>query len=550
MLFDVFVSYSHKDKAVADAVVSSLENNNIRCWYAPRDINPSDDWGEAISKAIEKSKVFLLIFSGSANRSRHVLDELILAIDEEVTVLPFRIENLEPKGAMRLHLSSRHWLNAYDPSWEKYIQQLVQTICLNLNIPYPDVLPEEPLADLPLPQKKKNKGIKILAGIGIAAVLIAAAWLGGTKLLNVNFGAPETPTLALVFATNIPDREETQASSTPDQEGTQVSTHLGKWNEGCRIAYGSMLDDYIFTWLMAPDGSSQTPLTDNTADDNFPTWSYNGEKIAFLSDPGRSNSSFPEIWVIDKTGKNLAQVSKDTNMSDYYHPFEWSPVEETIAYVSNANGNEDIFISDMKESRALTEDPGSDTDLAWSPNGEQIAFVTERNGNQDIYLINIESGELTRLTHDSAQDTDPDWSADGERIAFSSNRSGSYQVYLMNADGSNVRQLTDEGNNRHPAWSGDGEKLAFYSDKDVNYDLYVINADGSQITRLFDSMGDSFLFTRFNDIYFSWAPDGTEIIFSYEGGIYLTEPDGDNFRKLEDVVGWFPVWSPACYRKE
>jgi len=41
--FDVFISYSTEDKAVADAVVSVLENEGIRCWYAPRDIESGTD---------------------------------------------------------------------------------------------------------------------------------------------------------------------------------------------------------------------------------------------------------------------------------------------------------------------------------------------------------------------------------------------------------------------------------------------------------------------------------------------------------------------------
>ena len=44
MAHDVFISYSHKDKAVADAIVARLEQDNCRCWYAPRDIAPGADW--------------------------------------------------------------------------------------------------------------------------------------------------------------------------------------------------------------------------------------------------------------------------------------------------------------------------------------------------------------------------------------------------------------------------------------------------------------------------------------------------------------------------
>lgn len=130
MVHDVFVSYSTKDKVVADAIVSNLENNNIRCWYAPRDIKPSEDWGQAIAKAIEECKLFLIIFSGNASRPQRVLDEMNLVISQQAILLPFRIENLEPEGAMKLHLSSRHWLDAYNPSWDKYLNNLIESIVL------------------------------------------------------------------------------------------------------------------------------------------------------------------------------------------------------------------------------------------------------------------------------------------------------------------------------------------------------------------------------------------------------------------------------------
>ena len=133
MKHDVFVSYSSKDKVAADTIVASLEHSNFRCWYAPRDIKPSEDWASAISSAIEQCQVFLLIFSGNSNKSQRVLDELNLAISQEIPILPFRIENLEPDGAMRLHLSSRHWLDAYDPSWESHLKKLIQIVSSTLD---------------------------------------------------------------------------------------------------------------------------------------------------------------------------------------------------------------------------------------------------------------------------------------------------------------------------------------------------------------------------------------------------------------------------------
>src|SRR3990172_184147 len=132
MAHDVFISYSHKDKSVADGVVAALEQKNIRCWYAPRDIKPGMDWGEEIVKAVSKSRVFLLIFSKYSNSSQRVLDELNVAITNELVIIPFRIEKMDPSGAMLLHLSSRHWLDAFVPSWEKHIDDLVKSVSSNL----------------------------------------------------------------------------------------------------------------------------------------------------------------------------------------------------------------------------------------------------------------------------------------------------------------------------------------------------------------------------------------------------------------------------------
>jgi len=179
MSHEVFVSYSSVDKAVADSVVSMLEKNGMRCWYAPRDIKPGDDWGEAIAAAIEESEVFILIFSGSSNRSQRVLDELNLAISREVLILPFRIEKLDPSGAMLLHLSSRHWLDAYDPSWEKFLSQLVQTT--TRNIERADELKEIQIEPV---EKIRPAWIRKLAvGLGFAAVLAVLILVFGMDTL-------------------------------------------------------------------------------------------------------------------------------------------------------------------------------------------------------------------------------------------------------------------------------------------------------------------------------------------------------------------------------
>ena len=63
MAHDLFISYSSKDKNIADAVCSRMETGGIRCWYAPRDIEPGSDWADSIVEAINTSRIMVLIFT-------------------------------------------------------------------------------------------------------------------------------------------------------------------------------------------------------------------------------------------------------------------------------------------------------------------------------------------------------------------------------------------------------------------------------------------------------------------------------------------------------
>ncbi len=127
MAHDVFISHSSQDQATALAVVNALESNGVRCWIAPRDIRAGDVWAQAIVEAIAASRALVLVFSASANRSGHVVNEVDAAIRKGVIVVPFRIENVMPDGAMEFHLRTRHWLDALTPDLAHHVAELVTT---------------------------------------------------------------------------------------------------------------------------------------------------------------------------------------------------------------------------------------------------------------------------------------------------------------------------------------------------------------------------------------------------------------------------------------
>ncbi|MBN1303169.1 MAG: toll/interleukin-1 receptor domain-containing protein [Anaerolineales bacterium] len=128
MAHDVFISYASKDKPIADAICANLEGAGIRCWIAPRDIAPGDDWPTAISKAISQSQVMILVFSAHSNSSEDVGREIILAANNKLVIVPFKIENIEPEPGKQYYLARTHWLDAINPLTREQIEVLIKRI--------------------------------------------------------------------------------------------------------------------------------------------------------------------------------------------------------------------------------------------------------------------------------------------------------------------------------------------------------------------------------------------------------------------------------------
>jgi len=128
MAHDIFISYSSKDKPIADGICANLEAAGFRCWIAPRDIAPGDDWPTAITSAITESKIMVLVFSANSNSSKDVGREIILAANENLTIIPFKIEDVKPEPGKQYYLARTHWLEAMNPPTREHIQALIERV--------------------------------------------------------------------------------------------------------------------------------------------------------------------------------------------------------------------------------------------------------------------------------------------------------------------------------------------------------------------------------------------------------------------------------------
>jgi hypothetical protein len=183
---DVFVSYSQPDYGCAVELVSRVEGEGINCWIAPRDIAPSADWAADIIDAISNSRTMILVFSASSNESPQVRREVERAVHKQVSILPFRIENVLPSKSLEYFLSAQHWMDAFPAPREPHYARLCAYLKAQRGQAAPHMAITQPVPVLggaphvlPLDQAEVLRIERLLAGyIGpIAKHLVkTAAW--------------------------------------------------------------------------------------------------------------------------------------------------------------------------------------------------------------------------------------------------------------------------------------------------------------------------------------------------------------------------------------
>lgn len=269
---------------------------------------------------------------------------------------------------------------------------------------------------------------------------------------------------------------------------------IGKPSIAGHIAFQSDRDGNWELYVMNADGSGQTGLTHTPdAEEWLPRWSPAGapgdDRLAFVSD---RNGGW-DIYVLgisaamagDEAGSTV-RLTEDP--SDDWDP-TWSPDGEQIAFSSLRNGNWEVYVLAVPSEPGtgagdgqavnLTDHPAEDWLPAWSPDGQHLAFVTDRDGNWEIYSLSLGGSEQTNLTNHGADDWVPVWSPGGGRLAFQSDRDGNWEIYVLDLESGAQTNLTSHpADDWDPAWSPDGRWIAFMSLRDGNREIYVMDATG------------------------------------------------------------------------
>jgi len=223
-------------------------------------------------------------------------------------------------------------------------------------------------------------------------------------------------------------------------------------------------------FIMDSDGGNVKRLT-NEGDNKQPSFSPDGSKIVFISDPDN------EIYIMNRDGSNKKRITSD-NSEQYKHDPSFSPDGSKIIFVKG-NGFDDygIFIvnADGTDERNIYSRNEYIESPRFLPDGNNVIFS---GIDKKISTINISDNPIKVNIIEGVEGRNPSLSFDGKKIVFGEFRA---EIFTFDFDTKKITQVTiNGGQNFYPSFSPDGRKIIFISLLNNKHYLYQIDSDGSK----------------------------------------------------------------------
>jgi hypothetical protein len=186
MARDVFISYKTEDREAAERLCAALERENISCWMAPRDIPPGQEWAASIVAGLQRSRSFVLLLSSHSTTARQIAREAELADKQNLPIMTFRLEDVQPPNELLYFLGNLQWLDGFGGQFDAAAARLATVIRNSANYPAPEStmrvtphaesVPATPPAPA-LPPVTPTKRNWWPMAAGVLALIAMAVWL-------------------------------------------------------------------------------------------------------------------------------------------------------------------------------------------------------------------------------------------------------------------------------------------------------------------------------------------------------------------------------------
>jgi len=264
--------------------------------------------------------------------------------------------------------------------------------------------------------------------------------------------------------------------------------------------------------LDSPDNLRQITFATEGADFD-PDIDPTGTLLIYASTQHRATA---DLYLKRISGNALQQLTDDP-ANDVMPSF--SPDGNKIAFASDRAGNWDIYIMNVTGGQAiqLTNDQTHDLSPSFSPDGRQLVYCTygTQSGQWELVVIDVENPVTKRFV---GYGLFPEWSPIDNRIVFQRARERGtrwfsiWTIEMVNGEGVRPTEIAASSNAAAiaPSWNPDATRLAFSTviDPDsehqvqpIQADIWFVNANGSGRTNLTNS--------QFANVHPVWSNNGS-----------------------------------------
>ncbi|MGP9689581.1 Xaa-Pro aminopeptidase [Psychrobacter sp. AOP22-C1-C5] len=204
--------------------------------------------------------------------------------------------------------------------------------------------------------------------------------------------------------------------------------------------------------------------------------------IAYVEEQGVGTAKISTLYSIRPDGSNRQMIDQ---LNGYIYAPTWSADGQKLAYSKQAPRQHPkihIYDRNSKTHQLIVDSEGSNLSASFSPDGQKLLYSSTVGGNADIYERRLSDGSTRQLTTLPSTEVQPSYAADGKSFVYTSDkvRAGRPSIYRYSFATGNAVPVSTGSYAASPQLSFDGQRMAYLNGRKAA----VMTLATGQITNL------------------------------------------------------------------